>query len=106
MRSTRSLAGRAATALGLLACVALAACYDDVKVVQGTVTAVDATGRALDLRDERPPHATATYGGVEPAGVASGDLVRVAFRDHPDGKQVVRLMNLTRHRARDRSEKK
>jgi hypothetical protein len=106
MKQARSRGGAVARALALLASLTVGACYDDVKVVQGTVTSVDANGRALEVRDERPPYATATYGGVQVAAVASGDLVRLAFRDHADGKQVVRLMNLTRHRARDRSEKK
>jgi hypothetical protein len=40
------------------------------------------------------------------AAVTQGDTVRLAFRDQPAGKRVVRLMNLTRQHARDRREKK
>jgi hypothetical protein len=97
---------RRVRAVARVATLTLTACYDDVKVVQGTVTAVDAGGRALAVRDERPPHATSTFGGVSVAAVTQGDLVRLAYRDLADGKQVVRLMNLTRHQARERGAQK
>ncbi|MBI5478883.1 MAG: hypothetical protein HY906_08510 [Deltaproteobacteria bacterium] len=99
-----------ATTLALAAAATLAAtataCYDDVKVVQGTVTQVEAAASTIAVKDERAPNATVSYRLTEPATVATGDLVRVAFRDGADGKQVVRLMNLTRHRAKDRRDKK
>ena len=93
-------------ALALAAVVALPACYSDVKVVQGTVTSSDPAAAMLDVKDERAPNATATYRLKEPATVAPGDLVRVAFRDGSDGKTVIRLMNLTRHRAKNKTDRK
>ena len=92
-------------ALAVAATVALGACYDDVKVVQGTVIGAAAERHEVEIRDERPPHATATYRLERPATVAIGDVVRLAFRDRAEGKVVVRLMNLSRHRAQRQMDK-
>jgi hypothetical protein len=92
-------------ALAVAAMAALGACYDDVKVVQGTVIGAASARHEVEVRDEQPPHATATYRLARPATVAPGDLVRLAFRDRADGKVVVRLMNLSRHRAQRQTDK-
>jgi hypothetical protein len=92
-------------ALALAALVGVVGCYSDVKVVQGAVTSVEPDGSGLVLRDERPPNAAASYRLVERATVAPGDAVRVAYRDRGEGRVVVRLMNLTRHKAKNKSDK-
>jgi hypothetical protein len=106
MRSARKRSWKVGQALALMAALSVGACYDDVKVVQGTVTRVDLAATTLEVKDERAPHVSADYRLSAPVTVATGDLVRLAFRDRADGKQVVRLMNLTRHRAKDRSDQK
>jgi hypothetical protein len=84
---------------------AVVGCYDDVKVVQGTVVSFDEQGTVVEVKDERAPNATATYHMKERATMKNGDLVRIAFRDGADGKHVVRLMNVTRQKAKRQAEK-
>jgi hypothetical protein len=106
MRSARRDGSTAGRALALVAALALAACYSDVKVVQGTVTEGNSSATTLTVRDERAPNASATYRLERPVTVATGDLVRLAYRESPDGRQVVRAMNLTRHRDKAHRDKK
>lgn len=70
------------------------ACYDDVKVVQGTVVAIDTEARTIKVRDERTPNAEVTYRGVKADKVEVGQLVRLAWRAHNDGPVVVRMMKV------------
>jgi len=82
--------------VGLLASLWLGGCYDDVKVVQGTVTAVDTAAGTLTVRDERPPNAEVVFGNAGKEGAANGDLVRLAYRQSEQGARIMRLMNLSR----------
>jgi len=79
---------------------ALGGCYDDVRVVQGTLTAFDPQPPALLVRDERPPHRTESYRTSTQPAAEPGDLVRVAYREETAGRVVVRFMNVTRARAK------
>jgi hypothetical protein len=88
-------AGRALLAALVLACP-LAGCYGDVKVVQGTVVAVDEAANTLTLKDERPPFAALVYGGGG-KGAGPGDTVRLAFRETDGRRTIVRLQNLSAH---------
>lgn len=88
----------------MLACLALAVpvggCYDDVKVVQGSVIAADVRAGTVTVRDERPPHAEVTYGNAGSKAAIVGDVVRIAFREQAEGAVVVRLMKLRQNRKR------
>lgn len=82
--------------VGLLAAIWLGGCYDDVKVVQGTVIAVDSTAGTLTVRDERSPNAEVVFGNAGSQNAASGDLVRLAYRQSESGARIIRVMNLSR----------
>ena len=91
----RHLLGPAAMA----ACLWLPACYDDIKVVQGTVVKVDSAGYSLTVRNERDPKIPSAYKLASRANAKRGDVVRIAFREHGRQRLVVRLMNVTRARS-------
>jgi hypothetical protein len=86
-----------------LACLALTlalgGCYDDVKVVQGSVISTNPNAGTITVRDERPPNAELTYRNAGSKAALVGDVVRIAFREQGDGAVVVRLMNLRQRRA-------
>jgi len=78
------------------AAIGASACYDDVKVVQGTVVRTDPAAHTLTVRDERAPGSPAAYSMAGTPNARSGDVVRIAFREQGRQRVVVRLMNVTR----------
>ncbi len=83
------------TCLRLAILLGAVGCYDDVKVIQGTVALLDAENRSVTVEDERAPHARVTLYLSESPGKV-GSKVRIAYRQK-DGKLVVlRLQNLSR----------
>ena len=87
---------RLLVSVGVLAAGPCLSCYDDIKVVQGTVIDTNLSGHTVTVRDERVPHATALYRINAEPSARQGDLVRIAFRETDNQRVTVRLMNLTR----------
>jgi hypothetical protein len=79
-----------------LAFAGSAACYGDVKVLQGTVVSASPERGVLAVRDERAPHAVTEFRVAAAGAGAPGEVVRVAYRTEGDGPTVVRMMNITR----------
>ncbi len=89
MRRIIAFLAAAALALGL------AGCYDDVKVVQGTLVSVDKDKKVLVVKDERSPNAALEFQGTA-AGAKPGEVVRVAFREREGQRFLMRLQNITK----------
>ncbi|MBN1608235.1 MAG: hypothetical protein JW940_16505 [Polyangiaceae bacterium] len=96
---------RVQSLLGVSIVLGCTACYGDLRVVQGTVVAVDDTTHTLAVRDERAPNAVLPFQLASPAAAEKGDVVRMAFRQQGESRSVVRLMNVTRSRKGDRKQK-
>jgi hypothetical protein len=96
---------RLASLLCLAALLATAGCYDDVKVVQGVVTATNDDAKTITIRDERAPGAVLVYQLPGRAATAVGDVVRLAYRVRGEERIAVRMMNVTRARKARGGEK-
>jgi hypothetical protein len=73
-------------------------CSDSPLVVQGSVVQYNATDKSLVVKDEQSPNpeltillATADM-GTEPK---PGEIVRVSYRQTPQGMTGIRVMNLS-----------
>jgi hypothetical protein len=85
--------------VGVLAVIPLlAGCVDSPLVVQGEVRSYDSQTKILVVEDERNPGQYLSISlekadmGAEPA---SGDLVRLAYRDQDGTLTATRVMNLS-----------
>lgn len=74
-------------------------CGDPPLVLQGEVVSYDESAKTLSVKDERASGEVAVLSLANAeigAAPASGDLVRVAYREREGAKMASRVMNITR----------
>ena len=83
----------------VVAALLLPACFVAPDVYQGEVVRFDAAAQVVVVKDEKPPHAEASFvvaGGELGADLQPGDEVRLAYVRDGAQLRAVRVMNLTR----------
>jgi hypothetical protein len=74
-------------------------CGNAPKVMQGTVSSYQAESHTLIVKDERPPYQDYTF-NIQDADMggapASGDKLRISYRDENGSLRAIRIMNLAR----------
>jgi hypothetical protein len=83
----------------VVAALLLSACFVRSDVFQGEVVRYDTAAQVVVVRDEKPPHAEASFvvaGSELGADLQPGDEVRLAYVRDGAQLRAVRVMNLTR----------
>ena len=83
----------------VVAALLLPACFVAPDVYQGEVVRFDAAAQVVVVKDEKPPHAEASFvvaGSELGADLQPGDEVRLAYVKDGERLRAVRVMNLTR----------
>lgn len=88
------------------ALLAALACVPAAPVVQGQVVRVDAGGTTMSVQDETKPGSEPLTYDISKAEIgaapSSGDLVRMVYRVEGGKNVVLRVMNLTQQKERDK----
>jgi hypothetical protein len=95
-------------AIAFLALLLLfAACSTPSPVVQGTVVSVAPDGKTIVLKDEASPEAQPQTFDISDAEIGAapveGDQVRLVYRAQGGTNVALRVMNITRQKAREAS---
>jgi hypothetical protein len=94
-------------AAALLSLMLLASCGPPAPVVQGKVVAVEEGGRSISVQDETRPDAPAIKLDISSAEIGAtpveGDQVRIVYNQRGETNVALRVMNITRQKARESS---
>ena len=98
---------RSTVLASLILLLLLAACSPPAPVVQGTVISVASDGKTIILKDEAKPDAEAQTFDISGAEIgaapAAGDELRLVYRVRGGANVALRVMNITRQKAREES---
>jgi len=91
----------------LILLLLLAACSPPAPVVQGTVVSVASDGKTIVLKDEARLEAQAQTFDISSAEIGAtpleGDQLRLVYRAQGGTNVALRVMNITRQKAREAS---